>query len=139
MARISSETVLRAMPLDLMTRTKMGDRDLNLGMFRLNGSGQRERLLLFAMNEKNLTGGRSDGPHVGQEILTIRMGREPIEFDDLRPPWSGDTENRNDIPSFDKFTPKGMLGLKTHEDDHVRFVLNRVLEMVHDAAALAHA
>ena len=77
------------MPLDLMARSEMGDSDLNLGMFRLNGSGQRERLFLFTMDKENLIWSRGDCPHVGQEILAIRMGREPIELDNLRPPWSG--------------------------------------------------
>ena len=67
------------------------------------------------------------------------MGREPVELDDLGPARSGHAENRDDIPPFDKFAPEGMLGLKAHKDDHVRFVLNRVLEMMHDAAAFAHA
>jgi len=32
-----------------------------------------------------------------------------------------------------------MLGLETHEHDHVGFVLNGMFEMMHDASALAHA
>ena len=139
MARISNGVAKRAVPLDLKCRTNMGNGDLDLGIFRLNGSGQRKSLLFFTMDEKNLIWSRVDGPHVGQEILAIRMGREPVELDDLRPARSGYAENRHDIPPFDQFASEGMLGLKAHEDDHVRFVLNRMFEMMHDAAAFAHA
>ena len=66
------------------------------------------------------------------------MGREPVQLDDLRPARGGHAENQHDIPPFDKFASEGMFGLKAHEDDHVGFVLNRVLEMMHDATAFAH-
>src|SRR5437868_117794 len=91
------------------------------------------------MDEKNLTRAWFDCAHVGQEILAIRMGREPVELDDLNPARGGHTENRHDIPPLDNFAPEGMFGLKAHEDDHVRFVLNRVFEMMHYATAFAHA
>src|SRR4029077_2705411 len=55
MARISSGIVRRVLSLDLMARSDMGDGDLNLALFRLNGSGQRESLLFFTMDEKNVT------------------------------------------------------------------------------------
>ena len=113
--------------------------DFDLGMLRLNGSGQRESLLLFTMDKKNLTRAWLDCAYVGQEIVSIRMGREPVEFDDLCPARSRYAENRDDIPPFDKFASEGMLSLKAHEDDHVRFVLNRMLEVMHDAATFAHA
>src|SRR5580765_345123 len=91
------------------------------------------------MDEKNLTRAWFDCPHVGQEILSIRMGRESVEFHDLRPPWSGHAKNWHDIPSFNEFAPESMFGLKAHEDDHIRFVLNRVFEMMHNATAFTHA
>ena len=116
MTRISSGIVRRVLSLDLMARSDMGDGDLNLGLFRLNGSGQRESLLFFTMDEKNLTWAWPDCPHVGQEVLVIRMGREPVELDDLGPARSGHAENRDDIPPFDKFVPEGMLGLKAHKE-----------------------
>ena len=84
----------------------MGDRYLNLGMFRLNGSGQREGLFFFTMDEENLIWSRADCTDVGQEILAIRMGREPVEFDDLRPARSGYTENRDDIPPSTSLRPR---------------------------------
>src|SRR4029077_5267999 len=139
LARISSRIVRRTFLLDLMTRSDMRHDDFNLGVFRLNGRGEREGLLFFTMDEKNLNWRRVDCPHVGKEIMALRVGREPVELYDLPPPWSGHAENRHDIPSFDEFAPEGMLGLKAHEDDHVRFVLNRMLEMMHDAPAFAHA
>src|SRR4249920_2573944 len=139
MARISSGIVMWVLPLDLMARSDMGDGDLNVGLFRLNGSGKGKGLLFFTMDEKNLTRTWPDCAHVGQEIPAIRMGREPVELDDLRPARSRHAENRHDIPPLDKFASEGMLGLKAHEDDHVRFILNRVLEVMHDAAAFAHA
>jgi hypothetical protein len=117
----------------------MRNSDLDLGVFRLNGNGQGKRLLFFTMDEKNLTGAWPHCAHIGQKILAIRMGREPVELDDLRLTLSGYTENRHDIPSFDQFAAEGVLGLKTHKNDHVRFVLNRMFEMMHDATALAHA
>src|SRR6478752_2081449 len=103
----------------------MRNSDLDLWMSCLNGSGQREGLLLFTMDKKNLTRAWPDCAYVVQEIVAISMGREPVEFDDLCPARSRYAENRDDIPPFDKFAPEGMLGLKPHEDDHVGFVLNR--------------
>src|SRR5260370_42249803 len=122
-----------------MARFDRGDGGVNLGLLRLNGRGQQESLLFFTMDEKNLTWAWPDCPHVGQEVLAIRMGREPVELDDLGPARSGHAENLDNTPPFGKFAPKGMLGLKAHKDYHVRFVLNCVLEMMHDAAAFSHA
>src|SRR6478609_320123 len=112
----------------------MRNGNLNLWVFCLDGSGQREGLFLFTMDKKNLTRGWPDCAYVIQEIVAIRMGREPVEFDDLWPAPSRYAEHRDNIPPFDKFASEGMLGLKAHKDDHVRFVLNRMLEMMHDAA-----
>src|SRR6266850_3589564 len=95
MARISSGIVRGVLPLDLMARSDMGDGDLNVWLFRLNGSGQGMGLLFFAMDEKNLTRAQPDCAHVSQEILTIRMGREPVQLDDLRPARGGHAENRH--------------------------------------------
>ena len=52
----------------------MGNDDLNMGMFCLNGSGQREGLLFLSMDEENLARQWIDGSHVSQEIVAIRMG-----------------------------------------------------------------
>ena len=40
--------------LDLMARSNMRNGDPNMGMFFLNGSGQREGLLFFTMDEEDL-------------------------------------------------------------------------------------
>jgi hypothetical protein len=62
--------------------------------------------VFFTMDEKNLARAWLDCAHVGQEILAIRMGREPIELDDLRSARSGYAENRDDVPPFDEFAPE---------------------------------
>ena len=74
MARISSEIVGQAMPLDFMARSDMGNGDLNMGMFCLNGSGQREGLLFLSMDEEILARQWIVGSLVSQEIVAIRMG-----------------------------------------------------------------
>ena len=60
--------------LDFMARSDMRNSDLNMGMFCLNGSGQRESLLFLSMDEENLARQWIDGSHVSQEIVAIRMG-----------------------------------------------------------------
>ena len=54
MARISNGIVRQATLLGFMARSDMGNGDLNIGMFCLNGSSQRESLFFLSMDKEDL-------------------------------------------------------------------------------------
>ena len=111
----------------------------HFGVFILNGRGQRQRLFFFSMDHEHLLGCGRDGPYIGQQIVPVRMGRQPVKDDHLSAAWRRDAEYRDDIPSFDQSASQCMFGLKPHDGDDVGRILDGMFEMMHHAPSFTHA